>query len=113
MLPLKGGGQGPGHEQQTILEGFSSKKKLIFKMSSPPRNANLLGELEGEGELVLSCLQDSGLTIVCGQNRSRRISSLLQNQNLLPRQVTEVCSTQQGAARGHSRVSARAELQQL
>lgn len=110
VLPLEGGGQGPGQEQQTILEEFCSKN-LTRKMPSPPKHANLLRELEGEGELVPSCLQDSGLSIVCGQNRLRRISSLL--QKCLPRQVPEVCSTQQGAARGHSRVSARAELQQL
>lgn len=43
------------------------------------KSGNLLRELEGEGELVPSRLQDSDLAIVCGQNRFKMIVSVLWN----------------------------------
>lgn len=68
---------------------MSRTKRLLTPFAlrqQQQKKVNLLGELEGEGELVPSCLQDGDLTIVCGQNRFKTIISLL--QNFLPRQIS-------------------------
>lgn len=81
---------------------------------SPPlhegnkKQVDLLGELEGEGKLMPSCLQDGGFTIVCGQNRLKTIISLL--QNFLPGQRGG--GDVQDTARWHKNSSARVQVQE-
>lgn len=58
---------------------MSRTKRLLTPFATKKPSVNLLRELEGEGELMPSCLQDGDLTIVCGQNRFKTIISLLQN----------------------------------
>lgn len=84
VFALEGRCQGPAGEKGVIPRAllaapwrrFRAHPATALPLSvKETQSMNLLWELEGEGELVPSCLQDGDFAVICGQNRWRAVIS--------------------------------------